>query len=75
MGKVKLRMHRQTDSDNYTLRPDTQGSKVKRIVYNFPFQNDCHIENVEVLVHFSTASDLVRSSAKHFVVLIHCLSK
>ena len=75
MGKVKLRMHRQTDSDNYTLRPDTQRSKVRRIVYNFPFQNDCHIENVGVLVHFSTASDLVHSSAKHYVVLIRFFLK
>ena len=70
VGNVKLRMHRQTDADNYTLRPNKQRSKVRRNIYNFIFHNDCHIENIEVLVHFSTASDLVSSSAKHFVVLI-----
>ena len=75
MGTVKLRMHRQADADNYPLQPDWQRSEVRRIVYNFPFQIDCHIENVEVLVHFSSAGDMVRSSVKHFVVLIRCFSK
>ena len=88
-GKVKLWMHRQTDADNDTLRPDRQRSKVRRmyiilfskmIVILRMLRSWCifqlrHIENVEVLMHFSTASDVVSSNAKHSVVLIRCFSQ